>query len=96
MIAIGYFEERHGKDFPVFQSTPHDIPNKSRILQYLRSCKVIAAAPGRMRDVFSDKPIQGEMLVYSDGTYYWNTEAIYYFEKYNMKLPDEFINRILH
>lgn len=96
MIAIGYFAERHGKNYPAFQSTPHDIPNKNRILQYLRSGKVIAAAPGRMWDVFSDKPIPGEMLAYSDGTYYWGSEAIYYFDKYNMKLPDEFVCRILN
>lgn len=96
MVAIGYFAERHGKKYPVFQSTPEAIPNKKRILEYLRGCKVIAAAPGRMRDVFEDKTIPGQMLAYSDGTYYWGSEAIYYFDKYNMKLPDDFINRILN
>ena len=96
MIPIGYFAERHGEKYPIFQSTENDIPFKGRVLEYLRNCKVIAAAPGRMTDVFTNKPIPGEVLAYSDGNYYWGTEAIYYFEKYNMKLPDEFVNRILH
>lgn len=96
MIGIGYFAEHHGNEYPAFQSTPTAIPNKKQILQYMRSNKVIAAAPGRLKDVFTNQPIKGEMLAYSDGVYYWGTEAIYYFDKYNMKLPDEFVNRVLH
>ena len=94
MIGIGYFFEHHGKDYPEFQTTQSDIPNKTQVLRYLRSCKVIAAAPGIMRDAFTGKVIPGEMLAYSDGKYYWGSEAIYYFEKYNLKLPDDFLNEI--
>lgn len=96
MIAIGYFSERHGDKYPHFHSTPAAIPEKNKVLHYMKNCKVIAAAPGRMRDVFSNTSIPGEMLAYSDGTYYWSTEAIYYFDKYNLQLPDDFIKHITH
>lgn len=95
MIAVGFFKERHGKDYPMFKTTKSDIPRKNRVLEYLRKGKIIAVAPGRIRDIFTDEAVPGEILAYSDGKYYWNSETIYYFEKYNMKLPDEFINRIL-
>ena len=96
MLGVGYFKEHHGSKYPCFQSTSTDIENKAKVLQYMRSCKVIAAAPGRMIDAFSHATIPGEMLAYSDGEYYWGSEAIYYFEKYNLKLPDDFVNRITH
>lgn len=94
MIAVGFFKERHGKDYPTFQTTGSDIPRKNRVLEYLCESKVIAAAPGRIRDIFTDEAVPGEILAYSDGKYYWNSETIYYFKKYNLKLPDEFINEI--
>lgn len=94
MIAIGYFAEHHGNEYPAFQCTSEKIPGKEKILKYMKSGKVIAAAPGRLKDVFTNEPIKGEMLVYSDGVYYWGSEAIYYFDKYNMKLPDGFLSKI--
>ena len=95
MIGVGYFAEHHGKEYSAFQSTPSAIPNKEQILRYMKSGRVIAAAPGRLKDVFTNQPIEGQMLAYSDGDYYWGTETIYYFEKYNLKLPDEFVQRAL-
>lgn len=94
MTAVGFFKERHGKNYPAFQTTESDIPCKNRVLEYLRKGKIIAVAPGRIRDVFTDEAVPGEILAYSDGKYYWNSETIYYFKKYNLKLPDEFINGI--
>ena len=96
VVGIGYFKEHHGNKYPCFQSTQSAISNKSKVLRYMKSCKVIAAAPGRMKDTFANTVIPGEMLAYSDGTYYWGAEAIYYFDKYNLKLPDDFIAKATH
>ena len=96
MTGIGYFKEHHGNKYPHFQSTPTAIPNKNQIIRYMKNCKVIAAAPGRMKDAFDGNIIPGEMLAYSDGTYYWGAETIYYFDKYNLKLPDDFIDKATH
>lgn len=96
MIGIGYFAEHHGKGYPSFETAPINASNKEKVLRHLRNSKVIAAAPGIMKDVFTKQTINGEMLAYSDGEYYWGSEAIYYFEKYNLKLPDTFIDKIIH
>lgn len=96
MVGIGYFAEYHGKGYPLFEAATIDAPSKEKVLKYLRNSKVIAAAPGIMKDVFMEKTISGEMLAYSDGEYYWGSEAIYYFEKYDLKLPDAFIDKIIH
>lgn len=96
MVGIGYFAECHGKGYPLFETATIDATSKEKVLQHLRNSKVIAAAPGIMKDVFAEKTINGEMLAYSDGEYYWGSEAIYYFEKYDLKLPDAFIDKIIH
>ena len=36
-----------------------------------------------------------EDVAYTDGVYLWGNETIYYFEKYNLKLPDSFIAKAL-
>lgn len=96
MISVGFFKEYHGDNFPEFQSTHTAIQNKDKVLEYMKHATVIAAAPGRVRDIFTNKPVPGEMLAYSDGSYYWGSEAIYYFDRYNLKLPEEFINHIVN
>lgn len=95
MIPVGYFKEHHGDEYPAFRSTASEIPNKEQVLRYMKGGKVIAAAPGRLRDAFTNAVIPGEMLAYSDGEYYWGAEVIYYFEKYNLELPEAFVRHIL-
>lgn len=95
MMQIGRFREHYGNDDPPFQSTAGDIPGKARVLHYLKGQEIIAAAPGIMRDAFTGERIRGEMLLYSDGKYYWGSETIFYFEKYNLQLPKDFICRAI-
>ncbi len=66
-------------------------PYKEDILEHLRRGKHIAALCGGARDIFTGKPIKGEWLLLSDGEYKWTTDIIYYFEKYNLILLDEFV-----
>lgn len=95
MIQIGRFREHYGKNDPPFRSTSSDIPGKARVLHYLKGQEVIAAAPGIMRDAFTGERIHGEMLLYSDGEYYWGSETVFYFDKYNLQLPEEFVRRAI-
>ncbi len=70
--------------------------NKSKILNYLKNGRVIAAVPGIMMDVFTKANIVGvgEWVVRTDGIYEWDTLIIYYYEKYNLKLPKDFLEHI--
>lgn len=68
---------------------------KSTVLSYLKSGRRIGAISGSSRDIFTDKPIKGELIVLSDGEYEWTSDIIYYFDKYNLALPSEFITKSL-
>lgn len=46
------------------------------------------------RDAITGERI-GVPAVYRDGDYSWRTETIYYFEKYNLALPDDFVAHVL-
>ena len=70
------------------------IEGKEQILKYLRNGKKGAYAPSKMIDVISGEVIPGELCCYSDGEYGWRSDTIYYFEKYNLKLEEEFIKSL--
>ena len=46
-------------------------------------------------DIFTGDTISYENRVLGDNEYVWSDELIYYVEKYNAKLPNEFVNHIL-
>lgn len=69
--------------------------NKKLILDYLKN----GIDAGVRCSVVVDR-ITGEQLPqtihrYKDDEYIWTDEDIYHFEKYNIKLYDEFINKVL-
>lgn len=70
-------------------------PNKDKILRYLRNGKVIAAAAGVARDIFTGERIDGEFLLFSDDKYEWSTEIVHYYDKYNLALPQDFIDNVM-
>ena len=77
----------------LIQSAP--CSKKEEILRHLKNGKEIAIAAGRARDIFTGKEIPGSLFAYSDGVFEWRSDEIYYFEKYNIKLEDEFIAHVL-
>ena len=95
MIQLVFYKERDGDDHPSLKdiSTGNPIKDKTKVLQYLKKSPVIAAAPGFVTDRITGDRVTGELLAYCDGKYHWNSEDIYYFETYNITLPDDFIAR---
>ena len=67
---------------------------KEKVVQYTRS-EVIAAAPANVRDVLNPEVKIPELLLMSDGKYQWRSDIIYYVEKYDLELPEEFVNYVL-
>lgn len=45
--------------------------------------------------VFNGKYIPIEFLMQTDGMFRWNTTLVYYVKNYNIKLPEEFMRKIL-
>ncbi len=99
MKYLGEIKELYQQDYgyPSITSLISDQPmeHKKEILDYLKKGEVLAAAAGRARDVISGEFIPTEWLTLTDGEYEWQTNLIFYVEKYNLKLPDEIVKHIL-
>lgn len=72
--------------------------NKDAIKKYM--CKrdfVTAASTKKVYDAIAKTTDENYCCVYySDGKYEWNSAEIMYFEKYNLKLNDNFIQHVLN
>ncbi len=102
MLTIGKFKEAFQQaykdtDLPSIKAliSSEPISMKEKVLDYLKSAKIVAVSPSIPRDVITQERIPGDFCYYSDGKYSWRSDTIYYFEKYNLKLEDEFIQHVL-
>lgn len=76
--------------------TSEPIENKNVVLDYMRNkSKPIGYMPMKYKDIFTGEFIKMEACTKSDDRFRWFNVVEYYFDKYNLKLPDEFINHIL-
>ena len=71
-----------------------EYPDKEEIVKYLKNAFAFAAKPQCLVDVFSGESIPMESLEMADGSYRWPSELLYYVEKYNLVLPEEFVEHI--
>ena len=95
MIEIGTFKEIENDDYPEFKATEKPIPEKEKVLRYLQDTPDVAVSPSVLRDVFTGERLRMDLCAKSDGVYIWRSDIAYYFEKYDLKLPDEFIEYVL-
>ena len=98
MIVLGQFKETYNNEkypsiYTAICNEPH--PQKGKILAYLKSRKASAVSPGFYRDVIDNKTIINSPKCYTDGTYLWRSDTIYYFEKYNLRLNQDFIDHVM-
>ncbi|MBR3242483.1 MAG: hypothetical protein IKF90_07270 [Parasporobacterium sp.] len=70
-------------------------PFKHKIIEYLRSGNIGAAAAKSCYDAFTGEMIAPKYELMHDGEYVWNTAVPYYVERYNMRLPEAFVDKIL-
>lgn len=71
------------------------IENKEKILKYLRSGKNDGVRCSSIYDYVKDDTTFKSTYLFTDGEYKWDSEEIYHFEEYNMKLNEEFIQKVL-
>ena len=86
------------KGFPMLKDLIKDIDvkTKTEVLTYMKTSKFyVASAPSITKDLLGGGNIPNSSDVYSDGEYSWTTDDIYYFEKYNVSLDDEFIKKVI-
>ena len=70
-------------------------PNQNEIVWYLKNGKVNLVSPGWTYDVVTGKKIPGTPRTLCDREYEWPSDLVYYVEKYNLRLPDDFEDHIL-
>ena len=98
MLAVDRYKEFYKDDnLPSIKESICETPveGKGKILNYLKKWEKGAVAPGKSFDIFTGEQIPGELCCYTDGEYVWRSDTIYYFEKYNLKLCDGLIKKII-
>ncbi len=97
---VGFFRElEHGeRDGPSLRDAVRKSPPQDRehIAGYLRSGSVIAATGGMLVDDVLDpeRTNVAELMVLSDGEWLWLPDLVYYFEEYNVALPEDFVDHM--
>lgn len=80
------------KEFTGFRS-----PVKNDILNYFKQHNVaysVVICPAT--DYITGKTLDNLIECFDDEVYTWTSEEIYHFEKYDLKLNDDFINHVLN
>ena len=102
MLIIGKFKEAYQRAYrdinlPYIKDmiSAEAIEGKKKVLDYLKSAEIVAVSPSIPRDIITGERIPGDFCYYSDGKYSWRSDTIYYFERYNLRLEDEFIQHVL-
>lgn len=97
-VYIGQYSEMSKKFTDSIKDNISDVPirNKGTVLNYLRRGKTLCASTGYVIDAFTGKNSFVRNQMYSDGMFSWSSKVIYYFEKYNLKLPQDFIDYVLN
>lgn len=67
---------------------------KETILKYLKKFEASYFTSEPVVDVFSNTIVADADNGYTDGKYTWYKSEVYYFEKYNLKLNNDFIEYV--
>lgn len=75
----------------------HEEPeDKHKILTYLKSFPADCAAGMSLVDEITGETLESGVEGYEDGQFYWDSREIYHYEKYNIKLDEEFVQYVLN
>lgn len=72
------------------------IPHKAEILSFMKNAPVVACTSMPVYDKLTGEEVCSGNNAHSDGKYTWYESDIYHFEKYNLKLNDDFIEYVLN
>lgn len=98
MILLGKYEEFSPN--MGFQSITESLDTepydgKKEILEYLRKGNIHMVTATRIKDIFTDKQTNEKLVYMDDGKYSWTSRVIYYVDKYNLRLPNDFEQHVL-
>lgn len=72
------------------------IDGKEKILAYLKRFPECAFTSAPVKDAFTGNVVYDANNARTDGVFQWSESEIYHFEKYNLKLNNNFIEYVLN
>ena len=72
------------------------LDGKEKVLAYLKQFPECAFTSAPVKDAFTGEVVYDANNARTDGTYQWYETEIFHFEKYNLKLNEEFIKYVLN
>ena len=82
---------RSMKDF--FEPAPYE--GQDKIVFYLNNGTTTYVRATRGKDFYTGETISGTYTGMTDGEYSWSSVLSYYVQKYNLRLPKEFEEKVL-
>lgn len=67
--------------------------SKKKVINYLNKGKRQASCPREILDPITNEKIADNFAVYTDEEYYWVDILSYLIEKYNIRLPEAFVEK---
>ncbi|WP_136467458.1 hypothetical protein [Flagellimonas onchidii] len=99
MKALGFVKEHENMNNEVknFEEFHYSInPYKNEILKYLKTGETIAVTMNIIKSLYNgDDNIIGGVVYFTDGNWIWTNYLIYYLEKYNIEINNEFVDYVL-
>ena len=71
------------------------IEHKEEIISYLNGGEIGLACSAFSHDVFTGEQLKIREQTRHDGIYEWGEDLAYYVERYNVRLPQDFLDHIL-
>lgn len=71
------------------------IVEKDKVLKYLKNGNDAGVRCSAVHDIVGNFSTGETIHRYTDGEFVWDSSEIYHFEHYNIKLNEEFINKVL-
>ena len=96
-----FYSDKVGRDYVetlpklIDQVSDEPIENKDKIISYLNSGEIGLACSAFSHDVLTGEKLKIREQTRHDGVYEWGEDLAYYVERYNVRLPQDFVDHIL-
>ena len=97
MIPVVFFEEMnlYNNNGPIKESIVESVNyNKEKVIDYINNNKVVGICARYAIDCITGEEISSGFKILNDGEYEWPDFLAYHIMKYNLKLPEAFIEKI--
>lgn len=95
-LICDYEELPKGGKLPLLDNIDFKIERKGEILQYLQNQKFYDGVRcSTIKDFVKKENTHLPTTAYFDGEYFWDDEETYHFEKYDMRLNEDFVKHAL-